>query len=80
MCTTSCPGSQKCINLQAPFTLTIEVPYGTTVSNVIGAQAGQPTVGSNGTLAIGFSVPQSLPASAQSFTFVNMSILATSQV
>lgn len=66
--------------LQGPFTVVIEVPYGTTISDVSGASATPPTVGNNDTLAINFTVPATLPAGAESYTFVNMSVLATSQV
>ena len=65
--------------MQGPFTVTVEVPYGTAVSNISGAVGGQPTVGSNGTLAINFTVSGSLPANAAGYTFVNTSILASSQ-
>ena len=66
--------------MQGTYTVTIEVPYGTVMTNVTGGTAGTPTTGKNNTLAVAFSVDQKLLPNAGNSIYVNMSVLASSQV
>lgn len=57
------------------------MPFGTIVSNVTGGMAvGQPTLGANRTLAITFSVDDSVAGEGANSTFLGMSVLASTQV
>ena len=59
--------------------MTIEVPYGTIVRDVIGATANTPKAGNNNTLAITFNSSSSLLANAGDYTFINFTVMAKSQ-
>ena len=65
--------------MQGPYTVTIEVPYGTIVRNVIGATASTPRAGNNNTLAIDFTSTSTLLANAGDYTFINFTVMAESQ-
>ena len=66
-------------SLQGPYTVTIEVPYGTVIFNVSGATSGSPKPGNNDTLAVNFTSPSSLLANAGDYSFINFTVLAESQ-
>ena len=66
--------------VQGPYTVTIQVPYGTLVSNVTGGTVGSPAVGANNTVSIPFTANTPLLPGGGNSTFINMSVLASSQV
>ena len=66
--------------MQGTYIVTLEVPYGTVMTNVTGGAAGTPTTGNNNTLAVDFTVTERLLPNAGNSVYLNMSVLAASQV